>query len=105
MFRKILIGYDEPERGGEAIALAKAPRPAHGTLLLTSVSPHRPDRAARDRARRATAPKRRSRSAPARGAGDDPRVRFRLGAGRALSETAELERADLIVVGASRRSA
>ena len=26
MFRKIVVGYDEPDRGGEAIALAKALR-------------------------------------------------------------------------------
>ena len=37
MFRTIVVGYDEPERGGEAIALAETLRdPRHGSLLLTS---------------------------------------------------------------------
>jgi nucleotide-binding universal stress UspA family protein len=38
MFQTILMGYDEPECGGEATALAEALRdPDTGTLLLTSI--------------------------------------------------------------------
>jgi nucleotide-binding universal stress UspA family protein len=37
MFRRIVVGYDGSERGGEAIALAEALRDLRGgTLLLTS---------------------------------------------------------------------
>ena len=37
MFRSIVIGYDAPDRGDEAIALAEVLRdPRKGTLLLTS---------------------------------------------------------------------
>ena len=43
VFQTILIGYDDPERGGEAIALAETLRDPHtGTLLLTSVYPPAP---------------------------------------------------------------
>ena len=43
MFQTILIGYDDPERGGEAIALAQTLRDPHsGTLLLTSACPPAP---------------------------------------------------------------
>lgn len=100
MFQTILIGYDEPERGGEAIALAQTLRdPQTGTLVLTSVCSPAQERdqteelllVARD-------------ALP-----DKDRVTIRAissdSTARALSETAEIERADLIVVGASRRSA
>jgi nucleotide-binding universal stress UspA family protein len=113
MVQTILIGYDEPERGGEAIALAEALRdPDTGTLLLTSVYPPAPlpvggfvapqdievlhDEAedlllvARD-------------ALPER-----DRVLIRAipsdSAARVLSEMAAAEQADLIVVGSSRRS-
>ena len=37
MFRTLVVGYDGPARGGEAIALAEVLRdPRHGSLLLTS---------------------------------------------------------------------
>jgi len=40
MFRSIVIGYDGPGRGDEAVALAALPRdPRRGTLLLTSAYP------------------------------------------------------------------
>ena len=43
MFQKILIGYDEPERGGEATALAETLRDPHtGSLVLTAIYPPAP---------------------------------------------------------------
>ena len=100
MFQTILIGYDEPERGGEAIALAQTLRsPQTGTLVLTSVcSPAQ----GRDQTEELLLVARDALP-------DKDRVTIRAiasdSAARALSETAEIERADLIVVGASRRSA
>ena len=100
MFQTILIGYDESERGGEAIALAETLRSPHtGTLVLTSVcSPAQ----GRDQTEELLLVARDALP-------DKDRVTIRAiasdSAARALSETAEIERADLIVVGASRRSA
>jgi nucleotide-binding universal stress UspA family protein len=112
MFQTILVGYDGPERGGEATALAEALRdPTTGTLLLTSVYPPAPPpvdgfvapqeiegrrddtvealRVARD-------------SMP-----DKDRVMIRAipshSASRALTTVAEAEQADLVVVGSSRQ--
>ena len=43
MFRTIVVGYDGPERGGEAIALAEVLRdPRKGTLVLTAACPAAP---------------------------------------------------------------
>jgi nucleotide-binding universal stress UspA family protein len=114
MFRTILIGYDEPERGGEAIALAETLRDAHtGALILTSVYPPAPlpvggfvsvqdiellhdDAEALLVAARGALPER-------------DRVQIRAipsdSAARVLTEMADVEHADLIVVGSSRRSA
>lgn len=100
MFQTILIGYDESERGGEAIALAQTLRSPHtGTLVLTSVcSPAQ----GRDQTEELLLVARDALP-------DKDRVTIRAiasdSAARALSETAEIERADLIVVGPSRRSA
>ncbi len=100
MFQTILIGYDEPDRGGEAIALAQTLRdPQTGTLVLTSVCPPAQER---DQAEEVLLIARDALP-------DKDRVTIRAiasdSAAHALSETAEIERADLIVVGASRRSA
>ena len=100
MFQTILIGYDEPGRGGEAIALAQTLRdPQTGTLVLTSVCSPAQER---DQAEELLLVARDALP-------DNDRVTIRAiasdSAARALSETAEIERADLIVVGASRRSA
>src|SRR4051794_18521975 len=101
MFKTILIGYDGPERGGEATALAEALRdPRSGTLLLTSAYPR-------------TAPTSDETSemlAQAQGELRDPAgVQTRAIAsdwpGRTLREVAEAEHADLAVVGAGHRRA
>jgi nucleotide-binding universal stress UspA family protein len=113
MFQSILIGYDEPERSGEAIALAETLRDPHtGTLLLTSVYSPAPLpvggfvspqdlEVLHDEAE--------GRLLSARGALPD---RDRVltcaipsdSAARVLSEVAQEEHADLVVVGSSRRS-
>ena len=113
MFKKILIGYDEPERGREATSLAETLRDPHtGTLVLTSVYPPAPlpvggfvgpqdVELLREQAEerllvaRDTLP-------------DRDRVTIRAipsdSAARVLSQVAEAEQADLVVVGSSRRS-
>jgi nucleotide-binding universal stress UspA family protein len=110
MFRKIVVGYDGPERGGEPIALAEVLRdPRHGTLLLTSAyltssSPSAPMVVVPDLREPVEAA-----LAEAR-AGLEARVPVRtciVGAApaRALTQTAEREHADLVVVGTSHRGA
>ena len=98
MFKTILIGYDGPERGGEATALAEALcDPATGTLLLTSVHPPERGRDDTEEALRVARD-----SMP-----DKDRVMIRAiasnSASRALATVAEAEQADLVVVGSSRR--
>ena len=114
MFQKILIGYDEPGRGGEATALAETLRAPHtGTLVLTSVYPP-----ARLPVGRYVGPQdvellreqAEERLLVARDAlPDRDRVMIRAipsdSAARVLTEVAEAEQADLVVVGSSRRSA
>ena len=114
MFQKILIGYDEPGRGGEATALAETLRaPRTGTLVLTSVYPP-----ARLPVGRYVGPQdvellreqAEERLLVARDAlPDRDRVMIRAipsdSAARVLTEAAEAEQADLVVVGSSRRSA
>jgi len=113
MFQTILIGYDEPERGAEATALAETLRDPHtGTLVLTSVYPPAPLPVGRfvgpqdvERLREQSE----ELLLVARDAlPDRDRVKIRAipsdSAARVLSEVAEAEQADLVVVGSSRRS-
>ena len=109
MFRTIVVGYDEPERGGEAIALAEALRdPRHGSLLLTSAYLPTPVPAApfvvatRSCAIPPSASSRR-RARNSRDGSRCARSRSRPRPPRALTETAEREHADLVVVGSSHR--
>ena len=113
MFQKILIGYDESERGGEATALAETLRDPHtGTLVLTAVYPPAPlpiggfvgpqgVELLREQAEELLLVARDA--LPGR-----DRVMIRAipsdSAARVLSEVAEAEQADLVVVGSSRRS-
>jgi len=111
MFRTIVVGYNGPARGGEAIALAEVLRdPRHGSLVLTSAylpaavpaapyviaSPDLRDPTdallSEARARLEGRVPVRTTSVPATPV-------------RALTETAEREHADLVVVGSSRRGA
>lgn len=112
MFQTILIGYDEPQRGGEATALAETLRDPHtGTLVLTSVYPPAPlpigryvgpqdVELLREQAEELLLVARDALP-------DRDRVMIRAipsdSAARVLSELAEAERADLVVVGSSRR--
>ena len=103
MFQTILIGYDEPERGDEATALAEVLcDPRAGTLLLASAYPTAPLTDGLDEANQMLAEARDGLRKPAS-------VQIRALAsdwpGRALKETAEAEHADLVVVGSGRRSA
>jgi len=114
MFRSIVIGYDAPDRGDESIALAEVLRdPRKGTLLLTSAyslaplaiggfavpreieelreGTHKMLAAARD----ALPAKHRARILAV--ASESP--------ARMLTEVAEAEHADLVVVGSSHRGA
>ena len=113
MFQTILIGYDEPERGGEAIALAETLRDPHtGTLVLTSVYPPAPLPVGRYVGPQDIEVLREQTEElllVARDAlPDRDRVMIRAipsdSAARVLTEVAEAEQADLIVVGSSRRS-
>ena len=113
MFQKILIGYDEPERGGEATALAETLRDPHtGTLVLTSVYPPAPLPVGRYVGPQDVELLREQAEElllVARDAlPDRDRVTIRAipsdSAARVLSEVAEAEQADLVVVGSSRRS-
>ena len=114
VFQTILVGYDGPERGGEATALAEVLRdPRTGTLLLTSAYPlaslmvggfvvpeEIEDLGGETKAMLAEA--RDALRAPAR-------VQLRAvpsdSPARAVTEVAEAEHADLVVVGSSHRSA
>lgn len=113
-FQTILIGYDGRERGGEATALAEVLRdPSQSRLLLASAYPQDPRMVGGfglsdeiDELGDATE----AMLAEAREALPDPahaQIRAVLSdsPARALSEVAEAEHADLIVVGSSRRSA
>jgi len=114
MFRTIVIGYEGPDRGDEAVALAEVLRdPRKGTLLLASAYPLAallvggfvvPEElaAARDHTKEMLAAARDA--MPAR-----ERTRIRAVASesvpRTLTELAEAEHADLVVVGSSHRGA
>ena len=109
MFRTIVVGYDGPERGDEAVALAEALRdPRHGSLLLTSAYPPTPFRPRPSSSRDSTCaipPRICSRR---RAPSSKDRVPVRTisvpaAPARALTETAEREHADLVVVGSSHR--
>jgi nucleotide-binding universal stress UspA family protein len=114
MFQTILIGYDETERGGEATALAQTLRdPYTGTLVLTSAYPPAPlpvGRYVGPQDVELLREQSEERLLVARDAlPDRDRVKIRAipsdSAARVLSEVAEAEQADLVVVGSSRRSA
>jgi nucleotide-binding universal stress UspA family protein len=109
MFRTIVIGYDGPDRGGEAVALATTLRdPRRGSLLLVSAYPPvmysngyvLPDNALE--------PTEAMLDAACTQLADGIPVRtlaVPAGGARALTETAEREHADLVVVGSSRHGA
>jgi nucleotide-binding universal stress UspA family protein len=115
MFRTILIGYDGPDRGDDAVAFAALLRdPRKGTLLLASAYPLAPALTVGgfilpeeiERLREETqdmlaatrdAMPARERTRICAVASESPP--------RALTELAEAEHADLVVVGSSRRGA
>jgi len=114
MFRTIVVGYDGPERGGEAIALAEVLRdPRKGTLVLTAACPAAPlpvdgfvvpemVDGLREQALRTLGEARDGLQ------GRTPARTVAVSAAspaRALTEVAEAERADLVVVGSSHRGA
>ena len=108
MFRKIVVGFDDPDRGGEAIALGEALcDPRRGMLLLTSAYLPAPV----PTAPLVTVPDMREPTEASLAevrATLGPRVPIRTFAvpsapARALIEIAERERADLVVVGSSHR--
>ena len=109
MFRTIVVGYDGPGRGGEAIALAEVLRdPRHGSLLLASAYLPTPVRAApyviappdlRDPTDALLSEAR----AQLEGRVPVRTISVPAAPARALTETAEREHADLVVVGSSHR--
>ena len=111
MFRTIVVGYEGPDRGDEAIALAEVLRDQrNGTLLLTSAYPPAPlpmdgfvaPEDLRDEAENALA------DARDRLEGRVPAHIISVPAdspARALTEVSEAERADLVVIGSSHRGA
>jgi nucleotide-binding universal stress UspA family protein len=114
MFQKILIGYDERERGREATALAETLRDTHtGALVLTAVSPSAPlpdGRYVGPQDMELLREQAEELLLVARDAlPDRDRVSIRAipsdSAARVLAEVADAERADLVVVGSSRRGA
>jgi nucleotide-binding universal stress UspA family protein len=114
MFRTIVIGYDGPERGGDAVALAEILRdPRRGTLVLTAAySPVSlsvggyilPDEieAIRDSAEASLTDARAALRDPSRARIHAVPCDF---APLALTAVAEEESADLIVVGSTHRGA
>jgi nucleotide-binding universal stress UspA family protein len=115
MFRTIVIGYDGPDRGDGAVALAARLRDPHrGTLLLASAYPLAsaltaggfvvPEEIERLRDETHAMLVAARHASPAR-----ERTRIRAVASespaRMLTELAEAEDADLVVVGSSRRGA
>lgn len=106
MFRTIVVGYDEPERGGEAIALAEALRdPRHGSLLLASAYlptpvPTAPFEFAVDQ-RDPTESLLSEARAQLEGRVPVRTISVPAAPARALTEIAEREHADLVVVGSS----
>jgi nucleotide-binding universal stress UspA family protein len=114
MFRTIVIGYDGPERGGDAVALAEILRdPRRGTLVLTAAySPVSlsvrgyvlPDEieAIRDSAEASLTEARAALRDPSRARIHAVPCDF---APLALTAVAEEESADLIVVGSTHRGA
>jgi nucleotide-binding universal stress UspA family protein len=113
MFQKILIGYDEPERGGEATALAQTLRDPHtGSLVLTSAYPPAPlpvGRSVGPQDIELLREQAEERLLVARDAlPNRERVMIRAipsdAAARVLADVAEAEQADLVIVGSSRGS-
>src|SRR6185295_2415106 len=114
MFKTVLVGYDGPERGGDATALAEALRdPREGTLLLASVHPLAarsgegllaPDEIGerRDESDQMLAE---ARDGARKSASVQILVLASDSPGRALKEAAAAAHADLVVVGSGCRSA
>jgi len=111
MFRTIVVGYDGPERGGDAIALAEILRdPRHGSLLLTSAYlptpvPAAPYVIAGPDLRDPTDALLSEARAQLEGRVPVRTISVPAAPARALTETAEREHADLVVVGSSHRGA
>ena len=111
MFRTIVVGYDGPGRGGEAIALAEILRdPRHGSLLLTSAYlptpvPAAPYVIAGPDLRDPTDAMLSEARAQLEGRVPVRTISVPAAPARALTETAEREHADLVVVGSSHRGA
>ena len=106
MFRTIVVGYDGSERGGEAIALAEVLRdPRHGSLLLTSAYlptpvPTAPFVVAAD-LRDPTESMLAEARAELEGRVPVRTISVPAAPARALTETAEREHADLVVIGST----
>ena len=115
MFRSIVIGYDGPGRGDEAVALAALLRdPRKGTLLLTSAYPLAPAMSVGGYVVPEEIDKLQAEAEAMLAAARDAmpakeRTRIRALASdsppRVLTEIAEAEHADLVVVGSSHRGA
>lgn len=109
MFRNVVVGVDEDEAGRDAIALAKELLAADGELTLAHVYTGDPHvyrgasvayaAAQREDARELLQDARRRSDVEA-----DVRVIDATSVGRGLHEVAELQRADLLVLGSCRRS-
>jgi nucleotide-binding universal stress UspA family protein len=106
MFRTIIVGYDGPGRGGEAIALAEALRdPRDGTLLLTTAFPPAPVPAGvfilPDDYREPTEAMLETARTELEGRLPVRTTAVGASPARALTEVAEHEHADLVVIGSS----